>query len=69
MSNIVKYLCHTCTDVRFLVLYFLGIKMQIHIRGQNNHVLDVEASETVAEIKVSVSGLFIGRDKVVLAYC
>lgn len=27
--------------------------MQFHIRGQNNHVVDIDASETVAEIKVS----------------
>lgn len=53
----------------FLVLFFLGIKMQIHIRGQNNHVLDVDASETVAEIKVSVSVLLIGRDKIEFADC
>lgn len=43
--------------------------MQIHIRGQNNHVLDVDASETVAEIKVSVSVLLIGRDKIEFADC
>lgn len=26
--------------------------MQLHIRGNNSHVLDVEQNETVAEIKV-----------------
>lgn len=29
------------------------IKMQIHIRGQNNHVLEVQPTETIGEIKVS----------------
>lgn len=27
--------------------------MQIHIRGQNNHVLEVQPTETIGEIKVS----------------
>lgn len=43
--------------------------MQIHIRGQNNHVLDIDGSETVAEIKVSVTVVFIGRDKVDFTDC
>uniref|UniRef100_A0A336MQZ1 CSON005696 protein n=1 Tax=Culicoides sonorensis TaxID=179676 RepID=A0A336MQZ1_CULSO len=31
------------------------LKMQIHIRGQNNHVLEVQPTETIGEIKHKLS--------------
>lgn len=33
------------------------LKMQLHIRGQNNHVLEVQPTETIGEIKVSIECL------------
>lgn len=38
----------------FCVILGRTYKMQIHIRGQNNHVLEVQPTETIGEIKVSI---------------
>jgi len=37
-----------------IFLYFLDLNtMQLHVRGQGNHVVECEGTETVGQIKVS----------------
>ncbi|CAB3227062.1 unnamed protein product [Arctia plantaginis] len=47
-----------------------NLKMQLHIRGQSTHVLDVEGQETVGQIKERIRALAeIGAEELTLSSC
>ncbi|XP_073955579.1 ribosomal protein S30 isoform X1 [Choristoneura fumiferana] len=47
-----------------------AIKMQLHIRGQSTHVLDVDGQESIAQIKDRLRALAeVGAEDVTLSLC
>ncbi|XP_013138119.1 PREDICTED: uncharacterized protein LOC106103030 [Papilio polytes] len=71
-ANVKQYpfpFCHYCF---FLLSDCAGriFKMQLHIRGQSTHVLDVHGQETIAQIKERIRNLAaVGDEDLTLSLC
>ncbi|CAH0720128.1 unnamed protein product, partial [Brenthis ino] len=47
-----------------------NLKMQLHIRGQSTHILDVNGEESIAQIKERICALSdIGNEEITLSAC
>jgi hypothetical protein len=52
IGEVVKKVCVSVLWTYFMYFSDLNI-MQLHVRGQGNHVIECEGTETVGQIKVS----------------